>query len=245
MTTSTGPAMASRSAAARASTSSWNGTTTDAPASRARPAAASLRQTATTWPAPSASAAPIADWPTAPPPPSTTTRSPGRKPARQVRHIQPATAESPSAARAASSIPASTGTRSASATEHNCASEPSPASHPRRGREPHPLPGQAAAPDPLHAGDIRRRRPPEVGRTRSAQHVQRHDRGGRHPHQRPARQVGRLRILPDDRRRTGLGQDCRAHVRWKCRDRAATGGPSPRRTPAGTPAVRGRARTAR
>ncbi len=65
-------------------------------------------------------------WPTAPPPPSTSTRSPGCSRARQLSAIQAATPDSPKAAAISSGTSASIGTTSVSGTAHRSASAPSP-----------------------------------------------------------------------------------------------------------------------
>ena len=71
--------------------SSCSATTSSAPAARARSVLGPGRHTPTTRPAPRTLAAPIADCPTAPPAPSTSTVSPGWSRAFQVRHIHAAT----------------------------------------------------------------------------------------------------------------------------------------------------------
>ena len=120
-----------RAAAVSASTSPVSGTTASAPGPPRpllRPPPTGRR--ATTRPAPSSFAAPTAAWPTAPPAPSTSTRSPGCSRARSVSAIQAATPDMPERRRRVvrRRRPVS-GTTSSSGTAHRSARLPSPGRH--------------------------------------------------------------------------------------------------------------------
>ena len=151
-------------------------------ARRARSRASSDRQTATIRPAPSTRAAPIAAWPTAPPPPSTSTRSPGwscgapgqRHPGGDRR--QPERGHLRRRARSASST-----IRSASGTAHRSARLPSPGAIPADGRENTRVPGATTAdcsttPTPCTPGTYGSAGGPKYDVPRGAQQVQRDDR---------------------------------------------------------------------
>ena len=76
------------------------------------------------------------------------------------------------------------------------------------GRQPG---GPLDHPDTLRAGDVGRGRSAEVGRARRDELVQRHDRRRGHPDQGVPRGVGRIRVVPDDRRLPGGVQHSGAH----------------------------------
>ena len=132
-------------------------------------------------------------WPTAPPAPSTSTRSPGCSPARQVSAIQAATPDSPSAAAAASGTPSAQRDEVVVAGRRSARPGAVAGRHPGRGGEEHPRARRAAGrssldhADALHAGHVGHRRRPEVRGAGRAEQVERHDRCGGHPDQRPAR----------------------------------------------------------
>ena len=217
-TTSTAPPAAARkrrpSASVSAVSASATRTTSSAPARAARDSAAADRHTATTRAAPSDRAAAIAACPTVPPAPRTRTRSPGRSPARQVRHIHAAIPDVPIAAASSSATAPSNGHHVVGGHRAGLGQAAVPRSHPGARREPHPRPGrQRRRPnhpaDALDPGHVRQRGLPEVRRPARAQQVQRHDRRDGHRDDRRAlRRPGASR-RPAPTRTPGAGPRAR------------------------------------